>query len=100
MKMVPMYCGDSKKWNCSHINNADLIVLNPMSKQVFVYNSDFPEPEHEYYYLFFDDLRDFDYWLPKRYEPCDCQPERSKREDSQECEMRCSEHCGDTVRDK
>ena len=28
------------------------------------------------------------------------QPERSKREDSQECEMRCSEHCGNTVRDK
>lgn len=22
------------------------------------------------------------------------QPERSKREDSQKCEMRCSEHCG------
>lgn len=28
------------------------------------------------------------------------QPERSKREDSQVCEMRCSEHCGNTVRDK
>jgi hypothetical protein len=28
------------------------------------------------------------------------QPERSKREDSQQCEMRCSEHCGNTVRDK
>ena len=28
------------------------------------------------------------------------QPERSKREDSQKCEMRCSEHCGNTVRDK
>jgi len=28
------------------------------------------------------------------------QPERSKREDSQECEMRCSEHCGNTVRGK
>jgi len=27
------------------------------------------------------------------------QPERSKREDSQ-CEMRCSEHCGNTMRDK
>ena len=27
------------------------------------------------------------------------QPERSKREDSQECEMRCSEHCGNTVRE-
>jgi hypothetical protein len=27
-------------------------------------------------------------------------PERSKREDSQECEMRCSEHCGNTMRDK
>ena len=30
----------------------------------------------------------------------DTQPERSKREDSQQCEMRCSEHCGNTVRDK
>ncbi len=29
-----------------------------------------------------------------------CQPERSKREDSRLCEMRCSEHCGNTVRDK
>lgn len=28
------------------------------------------------------------------------QPERSKREDSQQCEMRCSEHCGNTVRGK
>ena len=28
------------------------------------------------------------------------QPERSKREDSQKCEMRCSEHCRNTVRDK
>lgn len=28
------------------------------------------------------------------------QPERSKREDSQKCEMRCSEHCGNIVRDK
>jgi len=28
------------------------------------------------------------------------QPERSKREDSLKCEMRCSEHCGNTVRDK
>jgi hypothetical protein len=28
------------------------------------------------------------------------QPERSKREDSRKCEMRCSEHCGNTVRDK
>ncbi len=27
------------------------------------------------------------------------QPERSKREDSQKCEMRCSEHCGNTVRE-
>ena len=27
------------------------------------------------------------------------QPERSKREDSPKCEMRCSEHCGDTVRE-
>jgi hypothetical protein len=27
------------------------------------------------------------------------QPERSKREDSQQCEMRCSEHCGNTVRE-
>lgn len=26
------------------------------------------------------------------------QPERSKREDSQKCGMRCSEHCGNTVR--
>jgi hypothetical protein len=28
------------------------------------------------------------------------QPERSKREDSQKCEMRCSEHCRNAVRDK
>ena len=28
------------------------------------------------------------------------QPERSKREDSQKCEMRCSEHCGNTVSGK
>jgi hypothetical protein len=27
------------------------------------------------------------------------QPERSKREDSPKCEMRCSEHCGNTVRE-
>lgn len=27
------------------------------------------------------------------------QPDRSKREDSQKCEMRCSEHCGNTVRE-
>lgn len=33
------------------------------------------------------------------YEKFPClQPERSKREDSQ-CEMRCSEHCGNTVRE-
>jgi len=31
---------------------------------------------------------------------CGFQPERSKREDSQKCDMRCSEHCGNTVRDK
>ena len=29
----------------------------------------------------------------------DIQPDRSKREDSQGCEMRCSEHCGNTVRE-
>jgi hypothetical protein len=28
------------------------------------------------------------------------QPERSKREDLLKCKMRCSEHCGNTVRDK
>jgi len=28
------------------------------------------------------------------------QPERSKREDSHKCEMRCSEHCSNAVRDK
>jgi hypothetical protein len=28
------------------------------------------------------------------------QPERSKREDSRKCEMRCSEHCSNAVRDK
>ncbi len=28
------------------------------------------------------------------------QPERSKREDSQECEMRCSEHCRNAVSPK
>lgn len=28
------------------------------------------------------------------------QPERSKREDSPKCEMRCSEHYGNIVRDK
>ena len=27
------------------------------------------------------------------------QPKRSKREDSPKCEMRCSEHCGNTVRE-
>jgi hypothetical protein len=27
------------------------------------------------------------------------QPERSKREDVQQCTMRCSEHCGNTVRE-
>ena len=27
------------------------------------------------------------------------QPERSKREESQECGMRCSKHCGNTVRE-
>jgi hypothetical protein len=32
--------------------------------------------------------------------PFQNQPERSKREDSQECEMRCSEHCGNTVSPK
>lgn len=26
-------------------------------------------------------------------------PERSKREDSPKCEMRCSEHCGNTVKE-
>ena len=33
------------------------------------------------------------------YNPND-QPERSKREDSHKCEMRCSEHCGNTVSHK
>ena len=32
--------------------------------------------------------------------PLPNQPERSKREDSQKCEMRCSEHCGNTVSHK
>jgi hypothetical protein len=27
------------------------------------------------------------------------QPERSKREDSRQCEIRCSEHCGNTMRE-
>lgn len=31
---------------------------------------------------------------------CFDQPERSKREDAQKCEMRCSEHCRNTVRDR
>jgi hypothetical protein len=41
---------------------------------------------------------DFDViaWMPYTND----QPERSKREDSQVCEMRCSEHCGNTMRDK
>jgi hypothetical protein len=39
---------------------------------------------------------DFDFfWIEFNH-----QPERSKREDSQNCEMRCSEHCSNAVRDK
>lgn len=38
---------------------------------------------------------DFLYWTY-----FDFQPERSKREDSRKCEMRCSEHCSNAVRDK
>jgi hypothetical protein len=34
------------------------------------------------------------YWMPLPN-----QPERSKREDSHSCEMRCSEHCGNTMRE-
>lgn len=41
-----------------------------------------------YYFFFKDCIKDYD------------QPERSKREDSQKCEMRCSEHCGNTMKDK
>jgi len=41
-----------------------------------------------------DDRCEVKYWMSID------QPERSKREDSQSCEMRCSEHCGNTVRDK
>ena len=41
------------------------------------------------------EIKDISHWmtLPN-------QPERSKREDSHYCEMRCSEHCRNAVRDK
>ena len=33
------------------------------------------------------------------YDTLNNQPKRSKRENSQKCEMRCSEHCGNTMRE-
>jgi len=40
------------------------------------------------------EFSDYSYWMLIAKN----QPERSKRENSQ-CEMRCSEHCGNTVRE-
>ena len=48
------------------------------------------------YVFLFDDGFDPEYFETLNYE----QAERSKREDSSEDEMRCSEHCGNTVSDK
>ena len=52
------------------------------------------------FYIWNAGIEDYDIFVPSFWMPLPDQPERSKREDSQQCEMRCSEHCGNTVRDK
>jgi len=87
-----------KKWNCEHVNKNDVLIEK--DGELFFYLTDYPEPTGEYKYVFVSDLLENQFFNNRIYDPCDCQPERSKREDSQQCEMRCSEHCGNTMRDK
>ncbi len=48
-----------------------------------------------------DQVRDrLTHWSLLENLPLPNQPERSKREESQKCDMRCSEHCGNTVSHK
>ena len=53
--------------------------------------------DEDFYY--FSGIGEFGITIPK-HAYWNLQPERSKREDSSRDEMRCSEHCGNTVRDK
>lgn len=112
--------GSEKQWNCEHVNKC--WVLLDQNGQITEYCTDYPEPNGYYRYIFAKDI--FPEYPSRPYIPCNCQPERSKREDSNcfmncqramcdpwdKCicgdhincniEMRCSEHCGNTVRDK
>jgi hypothetical protein len=62
------------------------------------YGYHFPNEKQDYY-------KTINYWIPwdKFIFPSSMilsnQPERSKREDSHSCEMRCSEHCSNTMRE-
>lgn len=54
-------------------------------------------PDH---WLCFYELQNLDpFKTPNEIRDLIIQPERSKREDSQKCEMRCSEHCSNAVRE-
>jgi hypothetical protein len=50
IKSVPVYKHDSKNWDCSHIDKEDIVVITPT--EAYLYNTDYPEPEHPYYYIF------------------------------------------------
>ena len=79
MQFAELFCGDNKWHFTSNFNESE--VTAPYSDCGDVLHID-----------------NIEYWSELPPQPN--QPERSKREDSQECEMRCSEHCGNTVRDK
>ena len=57
--------GSEKKWNCERVNKCLVILDN--GESVYLYYTDWPEPEGEYRYF-------FPSWASRKPIPCDCKP--------------------------
>lgn len=65
-----------KKWNCEHVNKND--ILMEKNGDLFTYNTDWPEPEDHYKYVFLNDLFE-DYDIKFRdYIRCNCKSSKSE----------------------
>lgn len=43
-----------KPWHCPHVNKCDVLVNK--GHYVYIYNTDYPEPERPYMYIFMNNL--------------------------------------------
>ena len=77
------YKSYEKSFHCKHINKCDVLIAK--DGEVYVWNTDLPEPIGEFLWVFVNDLLENECLSPRRtYIPCDCQPERLSEKTSKD----------------